>query len=79
MLICEFGYTWLEWDVCADQFRTAFYDNQRSDESNEAKPVKVLDFPKVAKPPFSLAESFAQSPRRAHLAKAGGDTLPQRE
>jgi SulP family sulfate permease len=39
----------------------------------------MIDFPKVAKPPFSLAESFQNSPRRTHLARAGGDTLPQSE
>lgn len=53
--------------------RTAFYDNQKAE---EAASVKTIDFPKVAKPPFSLAESFQNSPRRSHLAKAGGDTLP---
>jgi SulP family sulfate permease len=52
---------------------TAFYENQQFVESPA---VKTIDFPKVAKPPFTLAESFANSPRRSHLAKAGGDTLP---
>lgn len=37
--------------------------------------AKVMDFPKIAKPPFSLSESFQNSPRRSHLVKAGGDTL----
>jgi len=54
--------------------RTAFYENQRAKE--EAVVAKTIDFPKIARPPFSLAESFQNSPRRTHLAKAGGDTLP---
>jgi len=41
--------------------------------------IRRIDFPKVAKPPFSLAESFQNSPRRSHLAKAGDDTLPNGE
>lgn len=45
----------------------------------EAAEAQRIDFPKVAKPPFSLAESFQNSPRRSHLAKAGGDTLPTSE
>lgn len=72
----------LEWTENA--YLTAFYENQqrqqqREDEDNqevEAVKAKTIDFPKVAKPPFTLAESFANSPRRTHLAKAGGDTLP---
>jgi len=52
---------------------TAFYDNHRADAAKEA--AKGVDFPKVAKPPFSLAESFQNSPSRSHLAKAGDDTL----
>lgn len=55
------------------EIRTAFYDNQKAE---EAAMVKTIDFPKVARPPFSLGESFQNSPRRTHLAKAGGDTLP---
>lgn len=67
----------LEWTENA--YLTAFYENQQREvESEEAavKQAKTIDFPKVAKPPFTLAESFANSPRRSHLAKAGGDTLP---
>jgi hypothetical protein len=56
----------------ADKCRTAFYENQRAQETA----AKNIDFPKVSKPPFTLSESFANSPRRTHLAKAGGDTLP---
>jgi SulP family sulfate permease len=58
--------------------RTAFYENQQNQQTQtiESPAVKTIDFPKVAKPPFTLAESFANSPRRSHLAKAGGDTLP---
>ncbi|OCF36928.1 vacuolar protein [Kwoniella heveanensis BCC8398] len=63
----------LEWTENA--YLTAFYENQRRVE--EPAPAKVIDFPKVAKPPFSLAESFQNSPRRSHLVKAGGDTLPR--
>lgn len=39
--------------------------------------TEVMDFPKIAKPPFSLSESFQNSPRRSHLIKAAGDTLFQ--
>jgi SulP family sulfate permease len=53
---------------------TAFYENQQKAESNEA--ARRIEFPKVAKPPFSLAESFQNSPRRTHLAKAGDENLP---
>ncbi|WVQ99241.1 hypothetical protein IAU59_006373 [Kwoniella sp. CBS 9459] len=63
----------LEWTENA--YLTAFYENQCRVE--EVAPAKVIDFPKVAKPPFSLAESFQNSPRRSHLVKAGGDTLPR--
>jgi len=58
--------------------RTAFYENQQNQQTQtvESPAVKTIDFPKVAKPPFTLAESFANSPRRSNLAKAGGDTLP---
>jgi SulP family sulfate permease len=41
--------------------------------------VRRIDFPKVDKPPFSLAESYQNSPRRSHLARAGDDTLPRCE
>lgn len=59
-------------------YRTAFYENQQTQQQQtiESPAVKTIDFPKVAKPPFTLAESFANSPRRSHLAKAGGDILP---
>ena len=53
--------------------RTAFYANQKSEEEAPHE----IDFPKISKPPFSLAESFENSPRRTHLARAGGDTLPR--
>jgi SulP family sulfate permease len=54
--------------------RTAFYKNQKT---YEVESAKRIDLPKIAPPPFSLAESFENSPRRSHLAKAGGDTLPR--
>ena len=63
----------LEWTENA--YLTAFYENQQED--REAEAAKIIDFPKVDKPPFTLNESFANSPRRSHLAKAGGDTLPR--
>ncbi|WWD17472.1 hypothetical protein CI109_101913 [Kwoniella shandongensis] len=62
----------LEWTENA--YLTAFYENQQYIENEAA--AKVIDFPKISKPPFSLAESFQNSPRRSHLVKAGGDTLP---
>ncbi|OCF60397.1 vacuolar protein [Kwoniella mangroviensis CBS 10435] len=64
----------LEWTENA--YLTAFYENQRLIDQ-EASTAQVIDFPKIAKPPFSLAESFQNSPRRSHLVKAGGDTLPR--
>lgn len=33
------------------------------------------DFPAVKKPPFAMNESFANSPRRSHLAQVGDDVL----
>lgn len=65
----------LEWTENA--YLTAFYENQQED--REAEAAKTIDFPKIDKPPFTLTESFANSPRRSHLAKAGGDTLPRGE
>jgi len=34
------------------------------------------DFPTVSKPPFALSDSYSHSPRRSHLAEAGGSTRP---
>ena len=64
----------LEWTENA--YLTAFFENQRMQEEPSGSP-KRIDFPKVSEPPFSLAESFQNSPRRTHLAKVGGDTLPK--
>ena len=61
--------------LCYAKTSTAFYENQKA---QEAAPHKI-DFPKINKVPFSLAESFQNSPRRSHLAKAGGDHLPMSE
>ena len=64
--------------------RTAFYEQQLAasdkdtDFEAEGPAVKKIDFPKVKRTPFSLAASYANSPRRAHLAQAGGDTLYHR-
>ncbi|ODN79912.1 hypothetical protein L202_03801 [Cryptococcus amylolentus CBS 6039] len=63
----------LEWTENA--YLTAYFENQRLIECEAS--TRVIDFPTVAKPPFSLAESFQNSPRRSHLVKAGGDVLPQ--
>ncbi|WVQ82197.1 hypothetical protein IAT38_004325 [Cryptococcus sp. DSM 104549] len=63
----------LEWTENA--YLTAFFENQRMLECDDT--TKVIDFPKVAKPPFSLAESFQNSPRRSHLVQAGGAAMPQ--
>jgi SulP family sulfate permease len=68
-----------------DDYRTAFYEQQLAasdkdiDVESEGAAVKQIDFPKVKRTPFSLATSYANSPRRAHLAQAGGDTLYHRE
>ncbi|EIW70854.1 hypothetical protein TREMEDRAFT_71395 [Tremella mesenterica DSM 1558] len=59
----------LEWSENA--YLTAFYANQKSEESGGP-----MDFPAVAKPPFALTASFQNSPRRSHLAQAGDDYLP---
>ncbi|ADV20089.1 vacuolar protein [Cryptococcus gattii E566] len=61
----------LEWTE--NVYLTAFLENQQI--MDNATNAKVMDFPKIAKPPFSLSESFQNSPRRSHLVKAGGDTL----
>ncbi|WWC89504.1 uncharacterized protein L201_004428 [Kwoniella dendrophila CBS 6074] len=63
----------LEWTENA--YLTAFYESQRLIDQEAS--AHVIDFPKIAKPPFTLAESFQNSPRRSHLVKAGGDTLPR--
>ncbi|WWC70385.1 uncharacterized protein I206_104335 [Kwoniella pini CBS 10737] len=63
----------LEWTENA--YLTAFYENQLL--LDQQATAQVIDFPKISKPPFSLAESFQNSPRRSHLVKAGGDTLPK--
>ena len=60
--------------------RTAFYEQQMASDKGseielEVPTIKQIDFPKVKRQPFSLAASYANSPRRAHLARAGGDTL----
>ena len=60
--------------VLIDANRTAFYESRMTIIQSPASSM-IIDFPKVAKTPFSLAESFQNSPRRTHLAKAGGDTL----
>ncbi|ORY32605.1 sulfate transporter family-domain-containing protein [Naematelia encephala] len=62
----------LEWTENA--YLTAFYESQT--QKAESDTTGGIDFPKVAKPPFSLAESFQNSPRRTHLARAGDSTLP---
>jgi hypothetical protein len=59
----------LEWTENA--YLTAFYENQKVHDSTPRK----IDYPTIARPPFSLGESFANSPRRTHLAKAGVNTL----
>ncbi len=33
------------------------------------------DFPRISKPPFVLSDSYENSPRRSHLAQAGGSAL----
>jgi hypothetical protein len=37
---------------------------------------RLADFPTVSKPPFALSDSYSHSPRRSHLAEAGGSTRP---
>jgi SulP family sulfate permease len=72
-------------DMRADVDRTAFYEQQMAASDKDAEvesegaAVKKIDFPKVKRTPFTLAASYANSPRRAHLAQAGGDTLYHRE
>lgn len=65
----------LEWTENA--YLTAFYDNQIHRKTDG--PVRSIDLPKIARMPFTLAESFQNSPRRNMLARAGDDTLPARE
>lgn len=67
----------LEWTENA--YLTAFYENQilkvKVDDASPAH-ARSIDLPKVHKMPFTLAESFQNSPRRTLLARAGDDTLP---
>ncbi|OWZ68877.1 vacuolar protein [Cryptococcus neoformans Bt85] len=63
----------LEWTE--NVYLTAFLENQQLMDCEIT--TEVMDFPKIAKPPFSLSESFQNSPRRSHLIKAAGDTLFQ--
>lgn len=65
----------LEWTENA--YLTAFYEAQRKSEEAESQQVTGIDFPKVENAPFTLASSSEDSPRRNHLARAGGDTLPR--
>lgn len=62
----------LEWTENA--YLTAFYENQVQRIKSDEQP-KRIDLPKIARMPFSLAESFQNSPRRSHLARAGDDNL----
>ncbi|KAL1405410.1 hypothetical protein Q8F55_009041 [Vanrija albida] len=64
----------LEWTENA--YLTAFYDSQTRYKASEAEQPRTIDLPKINRMPFSLAESFQNSPRRSHLARAGDDTLP---
>ena len=66
--------------VSLTQHSTAFYENQLALEQDlQETRSQIIDFPKVDRAPFSLAQSFQNSPRRTHLAKAGGETLPKSE
>ncbi|ORX36862.1 sulfate transporter family-domain-containing protein [Kockovaella imperatae] len=70
----------LEWTENA--YLTAYYENQLALEQQQALEQqearsRTIDFPKVSRAPFTLAESFQNSPRRSHLARAGTDTLPK--
>lgn len=65
----------LEWTENA--YLTAFYENQMTKvKDDEACRPRSIDLPKVQRMPFTLAESFQNSPRRTLLARAGDDTLP---
>lgn len=64
----------LEWTENA--YLTVFYDNKaRQRPSLQATEARGIDLPKMAKVPFSLAESFQNSPRRTLLARAGDENL----
>lgn len=64
----------LEWTENA--YLTAFYDNKaRQRPSLQPTEARGIDLPKMAKMPFSLAESFQNSPRRTMLARAGDENL----
>lgn len=64
----------LEWTENA--YLTAFYDNKaRQRPSLPPAEARGIDLPKMAKVPFSLAESFQNSPRRTLLARAGDENL----
>ncbi|GMK57284.1 hypothetical protein CspeluHIS016_0401180 [Cutaneotrichosporon spelunceum] len=61
----------LEWTE--NTYLTAFYENQVKAKGDT--PARTIDLPKVQRMPFTLAESFSNSPRRTHLARAGDATL----
>ncbi|BEJ14864.1 hypothetical protein CspHIS471_0406310 [Cutaneotrichosporon sp. HIS471] len=63
----------LEWTE--NTYLTAFYENQIKAKGDTPAP-RTIDLPKVQRMPFTLAESFSNSPRRTHLARAGDATLP---
>ncbi|KLT44231.1 hypothetical protein CC85DRAFT_283747 [Cutaneotrichosporon oleaginosum] len=63
----------LEWTE--NTYLTAFYENQVKVKGDTPAP-RSIDLPKVQRMPFTLAESFQNSPRRTLLARAGDDTLP---
>lgn len=60
----------LEWTENA--YLTAFYMGSSTDTTQDQQ---AIDFPQVKAPPFALSEDQHHSPRRAHLAEAGGSTL----
>jgi len=64
----------LEWTENA--YLTAFYENQVVPVHTDVAP-RSIDLPKINRMPFSLAESFQNSPRRSHLARAGNDNLSE--
>jgi SulP family sulfate permease len=65
----------LEWTENA--YLIAFYENQKNLRVKTDDPPRSIDLPKINRMPFSLAESFQNSPRRSHLARAGDDNLSE--
>ena len=72
MLTCEL-IIWAQKTRTNEQGSTAFYENQLAVVTNIS--ANGFGFQQIDTTPFSPDESYQNSPRQTHLAKAGDDTL----